>query len=126
MNNIPFEKRASRPNRQPAKRDELTPGDRLVCAFFARPVLGGVLWTFGYVILMYVLTRTAVRQLAAMNGGADPWDSLPPFWWGGLLALGFAAFGAVVGAERMMDCFQRIFHGVSKVWRTLSDPLHGD
>jgi hypothetical protein len=38
----------------------------------------------------------------------DPLAKLPPFWWGGSVALGFAVFGAIVGAERMMDGFEKV------------------
>lgn len=51
--------------------------------------------------------KAAVRQPAA-GAVVDPFAILPAFSWGGLVMAGFAIFGAVVGAERMMDAFEMV------------------
>lgn len=84
----------------------MTVTDRLVCAVCGG-FLGFVLWTFGYLILVSMAMKASARQPPPAQGKVvmDPFDRLPPFWWGASASLSFAVFGSVVGAERMMDCF---------------------
>ena len=107
VSSIPFERRYRPPDPRRRKRERLSVTDRLVCAVCGA-LLGIVLWTSGYLILVSGTMKAAARQPPPAKGSVDPWDRLPPFWWGGSVALGFALFGAVVGAERMMDGFEKV------------------
>jgi hypothetical protein len=110
---IPFEQRYRPPDPKRRRRERLTRVDRLVCAV-AGGFLGFVIWSFGYTILLLIMMKAAARQLAA-GPVIDPFDKLPPFSWGCLVVMGFAIFGAVVGAERMMDAFEKVVHFEGKV-----------
>jgi hypothetical protein len=95
----------------------LTRGDRLVCAICGG-VLGLVLWSFAYVILimaaMKVASRSPVPAAAPAAVGAaaaapiDPFGRLPAFSWGGTVVVGFAIFGAIAGPDRMIDGFMNV------------------
>ena len=111
---IPFEQRYRPPGPSRRKRERLTVMDRLVCAVCGA-FLGIVLWTCGYLILVSGTMKAAARQATPAKGWVDPWDKLPPFWWGSSVALGFALFGAVVGAERLMDGFEKALRVEGKV-----------
>jgi hypothetical protein len=67
-----------------------------------------VLWAVGYVIVAYSLLKVAGRPAPAVNGPIDPLAGLPSFWWGCPVAAGFALFSAAMGAERMMDRFEKV------------------
>jgi hypothetical protein len=107
ISSVPFEQRYQPPDPKRRKRERLTTLDRLICAFFGA-FLGFVLWTFSYVILVSGTMKAAARQAPAVKGPIDPLEMLPSYWWGGSVAVGFALFGAVVGAERMMDGFEKV------------------
>jgi hypothetical protein len=100
---IPFEQRYRPPDPRSRRRERLTRTDRVVCAITGG-FLGFVLWTVGYLLMLLAFFKAAARQPAAVPP-IDPFDWLPSYSWGFLAAAGFAAFGAVVGAERMMDGF---------------------
>ena len=87
--------------------------DRFVCAVTGG-FLGFVIWSFGYLIVLAALTKAAARQVAA-GPIINPFDKLPAFSWGGLVVAGFAVFGTVVGAERMMDAFEKVVRVEGKV-----------
>jgi hypothetical protein len=108
---IPFEQRCQPPKRR--KREPMTKIDRLVCAICGS-VLGLFLWTTSYMILFSMVMRAGARHPAAASK-ADPADLLPPFWWGATVAVAFAGYGTVVGAERMMDGFEKAVHVQGKV-----------
>ena len=98
---IPFEQRCPPPRAR--KPERLTKTDRLViavCGF----LLGMFLWTTSYLILITGALKAAAKHPAAA-AGVDPLDRLPPYWWGVAPAVAFAIYGAVVGAEQMMDGF---------------------
>jgi hypothetical protein len=107
VSSIPFEQRSLPPDRRRRTRERLTVTDRLVCAVCGI-LLGFALWTFGYLILVSGTMKAAVIQVPATKGQVELFEKLPPFWWGGPVALGFGLFGAAVGAERMMDGFERV------------------
>lgn len=108
VDGIPFEQRYQPPGPRRRKHERLTASDRLVCAVLGA-FLGFVLWTVGYVIVAYGFLKAAARQDPAVKGPIDPLAGLPPFWWGCPVAAGFALFGAAVGAERLMDRFEKVF-----------------
>jgi hypothetical protein len=119
INSIPFEQRYQPPDPKRRKRERLTPIDRLICAFFGA-ILGFMLWTYGYVILVSKTMKVAARQAHAAKGPIDPLERLPSFWWGGSVATGFALFGAVVGAERMMDGFGKAVRVSAEIARAVN------
>lgn len=107
VSSIPFEQRYQPPDPRRRKRERLTAMDRFVCAV-AGAFLGFLLWIVAYLILVSGAMKAAARQPPAVNGPVDPFERLPPFWWGSSVALGFGLFGAVVGAERMLDGFEKV------------------
>jgi hypothetical protein len=119
ISSIPFEQRYQPPDPRRKKRERLTATDRLVCAVCGA-FLGFVLWTFGYLILVSGTMKAVARQAPAAKGPVDPLERLPAFWWGGSVALGFALFGAVVGAERMMDGFDKVLRVEGEVARAVN------
>jgi hypothetical protein len=119
VSSIPFERRYQPPDPRRRRRERLTATDRLVCAVCGA-FLGFVLWTFGYLILVSGAMKAAARQAPPAQGPVDPLAKLPPFWWGGPAALGFALFGAVVGAERMMDGFEKALRAEGAVARAVN------
>lgn len=98
-----------RPRNQPdrsrkRKSEQLTVGDRLICGLCGA-ALGFVLWTMAYFLILTGTARASIRN-ADLAGAAD-WP--PPYGtWGGTIAVGFAAFGMLVGPERMMNGFEAI------------------
>jgi hypothetical protein len=119
VSSIRFEQRNHPLDRRRTKRERLTATDRLVCAVCGT-FLGFALWTFGYLIFVSGTMKATARQAPAVKGPADPFEKLPPFWWGGSAALGFGLFGAAVGAERMMDGFQRVLRVEGEVARAVN------
>ena len=116
VSTIPFEQRYPPPNPKRRKREPLTAVDRFVGAFLGG-VLGFVSWTFSYSILLIIALKAAAKQPAGAVGGLaiNPLDKLPSFSWGGLVVAGFATFSAIVGAERMMDAFEKVVHFLGKI-----------
>ncbi len=115
---IPFEQRYRPPSPRRRRREKMTKVDRLVCGFCGS-LLGLMLWTFFYLILVSAALKASGRRqllqppangqaVAMAKAPTDPFDLLPPFWWGGGVALVFAGYGTVVGAERMMDGFDAV------------------
>ncbi len=119
VNNLPFEQRYRTPDPRRKKRESLTAVDRLVCAVCGA-FLGSVLWTFGYLMLVSGAMKASARQAPAAKARVDPIDRLPPFWWGGSAAVGFALLGSVVGAERMMDGFDRLLRVELEIGRAVN------
>ena len=107
INSLPFEQRCPPPDRRRKKRDKLTTKDRAVCAFCGA-FLGLFLWVVAYVIFFMAVIRVVAKHAQDAEKMIDPVDLLPPFWWGSGVVLGFALFGAWVGAERMMDGFEAV------------------
>jgi len=62
------------------------------------------------------IMRAAARH-PAPGQVVDPIALLPPFGWVGLVSLGFALFGAVVGAERMRDAFEGVLNVEGEIAR---------
>jgi hypothetical protein len=112
VNNIPFEQRCNPPRRR--KREPMTKVDRLVCAICGS-LLGLFLWTTSYLLVASLAMRATARHPAPNGAMADPSDLLPPFWWGGVPALLFAGYGTAVGAERMLDGFEKILSLQGKI-----------
>jgi|GEM_PF-6346264 len=119
VSNIPFEQRFQSPNPRRRKHERLTVTDRLVCAACGA-FLGFVIWTVAYLILFSVAIKVAGRQEPAAKVHFEPLEKLPPFWWGSSIALGFSLFGAIVGAERMMDGFEKVIRVEGEVARAVS------
>jgi hypothetical protein len=119
VSSIPFEQRYQRPDPRRRKRERMTTTDRMVCAAFGA-LLGFVLWTVGYFILVCGAMKAAARQAPAAKAPVDPLERLPPFWWGGSIALGFSLFGAVVGAERMTDGFEELLRAEGEIARAVN------
>jgi hypothetical protein len=135
VSKTPFEQRYRPPDPRRRRREVLTWGDRLVCAICGG-VLGLVLWTFAYLILIAIVLKAVVSDpipaagpVAAAPAGADvapavpvdPWTRLPAFSWGGTVAVAFALFGAVVGAERMLDGFEKVVRVEDEVARAVNE-----
>lgn len=103
-----FERRRLPPRKR--KREPLTAGDRLVLALFGG-LLGLILWSVLYLILALIGVKV-MNKVAALPPQVpaappiDPMGHLPPYSWGSWPALAFAAYGSLVGAERMMDAFE--------------------
>lgn len=107
VSSIPFEQRYRPPDPRRRRRERLTARDRLECAACGA-FLGFLLWTLAYLILVGAAFKAGARLDPKAEVQVDPMDRLPPFWWGGPVLLGFAVFGSAVGAERMMDGFERV------------------
>jgi hypothetical protein len=107
---IPFEQRYVPPDPRRRKREPMTAADRLVCAICGG-LLGLVIWSFFYWILlmgaMKASAKANIRDPAAAPA-VDPFAMLPSFAWGGLVAACFGIYGTVVGAERMLDRFEKV------------------
>jgi hypothetical protein len=119
VSSIPFEQRYLPPAPRRRRAEKLTATDRLVCAICGA-FLGFVLWVGGYLILVSAALKGAARHGVPDQMTADPFGFLPPFWWGVFVALAFALFGAIVGAERMMDGFGNAVQAEGKVAEALN------
>jgi hypothetical protein len=113
---IPFEQRYQPPRRR--TREPMTRTDRLVCAVCGS-LLGLFLWTTSYMLVFSVVIRAGAKHPEAA-AKADPMDLLPPYWWGAAFAAGFAGYGTAVGAERMMDGFEKCVRIQGKIAEAIS------
>jgi len=119
VSSVPFEERYRPPNSRRRKRERLTAVDRLVCGVCGA-FLGLVLWTIAYSILLAASLKASTRHAPSVAEAVNPLDRLPPFSWCGPVMLGFALFSAVVGAERMMDGFEKVVRIEGEVARAVN------
>ncbi|QEH32720.1 hypothetical protein OJF2_11990 [Aquisphaera giovannonii] len=135
ISSIPFEQRDLPPDPRKRKREPMTAVDRLVCLIIGG-FLGFAIWTIAYVILISGAMKASARHHPTITTSPDqgilaqgavevprdldPFDRLPPFWWGSSVALAFGLFGAVVGGERMVDAFERIVRVEGEVARAVN------
>jgi hypothetical protein len=130
VSRIPFEQRYRPPDPRRRRREKLTWGDRLVCAICGG-ILGLFVWMFAYLILIVAAMKATVRQpapvaapvaaVAAPPAPVDPFSRLPAFSWGGTVVVGFALFGAVAGAERMLDGFEKVVRVEDQAWQAVNE-----
>lgn len=119
ISNEPFENRCPPPRRRRPER--LTRADRFVLALF-----GGLLGMVSWILLYAIIAMAAFKAEAKLAARAQPEDPaatnapidrIPAYWWGFCPALAFAGYGSIVGAERMMDGFDRVLRGLGELAR---------
>jgi hypothetical protein len=84
-------------------------------------MLGYLIWAGGYLLAVVCLLKASARRPLGAPA-FDPFDVLPSFSWGGVVAVAFAILGAFGGPERLMDAYDKALEVEAKVAKHVLDP----